>query len=542
MICLLAICGLLGIFGVMSDEVKGESWEIETVDSRGDVGESTSLALDSNDYPHISYYDRTNTALKYAKWTGSEWNIGTVDSEGDVGQYTSIALDANDHAHISYYDVTNQDLKYANWNGNEWIIETVDSGGEVGGYSSIAVDDNGHVHISYYNGTVDLVRMVDALKYAHWDGNSWNIETIDYAADVGRFTSIALDMNGNAHISYIDCNSSFLKYTRWTGSEWDITTITTVNRQQETIQDYGSGTSLALDSDDYPHIVFVDGGFEILKYAKWDGSFWTIENVSFVKQVYLHVSIALDSSNYPHITYFTRNDNTINYARWNGTDWNIVYVDDKAGNTEGGFNSLALDKNDFAHISYFDYNYDDLKYAKLIPSNESLETVVLDEGNIFIHWPELTIGRYETIYIQEVERITPDDNNLTMTVVNSNLNIMETSEPEYERVTDGYPLSEAVLVELYGPEYNVTEYDDYEIQGSNEVETPEIIDEIYNSNGAEQPDKYSNLQENEVSNNAFLWYFLIIAGLNLIIIVILIVILMLVYVRTIPKSQRAPPF
>ncbi|MCX7022714.1 MAG: hypothetical protein NTW26_10675, partial [bacterium] len=43
-------------------------WHIETVDSGGRVGEFTSLALDSNDYPHISYKDNQdgNEALKYA--------------------------------------------------------------------------------------------------------------------------------------------------------------------------------------------------------------------------------------------------------------------------------------------------------------------------------------------------------------------------------------------------------------------------------------------------------------------------------------------
>ena len=46
-------------------------WHIETVDSEGNVGINSSLALDSGGNPHISYYDVTNTALKYAYYDGS---------------------------------------------------------------------------------------------------------------------------------------------------------------------------------------------------------------------------------------------------------------------------------------------------------------------------------------------------------------------------------------------------------------------------------------------------------------------------------------
>ena len=123
-------------------------WCIETVDSDGKVGWGTSIALDTNGYPHISYFDPINDDLKYAKWTGSEWSLETVDSDGSVGWYTSIALDSNGYPHISYYDTTNEKLKYAKRTGSEWSLETVDSDGSVGWYTSIALDSNGYPCIS----------------------------------------------------------------------------------------------------------------------------------------------------------------------------------------------------------------------------------------------------------------------------------------------------------------------------------------------------------------------------------------------------------
>jgi hypothetical protein len=121
------------------------------------VGYATSITLDSFDNPHITYTaarpwvgDEDN--LKYAYWTGENWNIQTVDSEGDVGEYPSIALQ-NNNPHISYYDSTNGNLKYAYWTGENWNIQTVDSEGDVGKYTSIAIDALGNIYISYYDGT-----------------------------------------------------------------------------------------------------------------------------------------------------------------------------------------------------------------------------------------------------------------------------------------------------------------------------------------------------------------------------------------------------
>ncbi|MCU0610715.1 MAG: hypothetical protein MUE60_02870, partial [Candidatus Eisenbacteria bacterium] len=41
------------------------------------------------------------------------WHFQIVDSEGDVGRWTSLALDSSYHPHISYYDHGSGDLRYA---------------------------------------------------------------------------------------------------------------------------------------------------------------------------------------------------------------------------------------------------------------------------------------------------------------------------------------------------------------------------------------------------------------------------------------------
>jgi hypothetical protein len=85
-----------------------------TIDSAGNVGLFTSIAIGTNGNPIISYYDGTNTSLKVAACNNPTCTTSTnltIDSGGDVGAYTSIAIGTNGNPIISYLDATNQDLK-----------------------------------------------------------------------------------------------------------------------------------------------------------------------------------------------------------------------------------------------------------------------------------------------------------------------------------------------------------------------------------------------------------------------------------------------
>jgi hypothetical protein len=91
----------------------GSSWSVQRIDSIGSVGFNPSIAVDSSNNPHISYYAFGATSLKYARWTGSQWIVQTVDSAGDVGLYSSIKILSSGYPVIAYYDATNGDVKYA---------------------------------------------------------------------------------------------------------------------------------------------------------------------------------------------------------------------------------------------------------------------------------------------------------------------------------------------------------------------------------------------------------------------------------------------
>jgi hypothetical protein len=167
---------------------------VDTVSALAD----TSIALDGNGYPHISYYDVQNDDLKYAYKTPGGWVVETVDSAGVVGEYSSLALEATAPytPHIGYYDGTNYNPKYAYKGASGWYSETVDTTYPDGQYTSIALDSDGYPHISHY----DWMWFKD-LKYSYKDAGGWHTVTVDDSL-AGEYAAITLDGDDNPHISY----------------------------------------------------------------------------------------------------------------------------------------------------------------------------------------------------------------------------------------------------------------------------------------------------------------------------------------------------
>jgi len=339
-------------------------WSIQTIDSGGGVGYCPSIAIDSNNHIHISYYFKGN--IKYAKWDGSSWSIQTVASSGGYGVVeTSIKVDTNNNPHIAftYSTSTDCDLKYARWTGTSWDVQTVDSVGYVGADPSLALDKSNNPHIAYRKFDPSDNNN-DRLKYAKWTGSSWNTEIVD-STTAGWQPSIILDKNNYPCIAYYDYTNGYLKYAKWTGSSWSRQTI-------DSTGDTGWSSSIALDTNNYPHISYyhwIDG--DSLKYARWTGSSWSIQTVtspggSFTGK---NTSIRLDSNNYPHIAFSMRNVHDIKYAKWTGSSWSIETIGSTADWSEAV--SIGLDSSGIPHISYMDCDltqpYTELKYAKWVP-------------------------------------------------------------------------------------------------------------------------------------------------------------------------------
>jgi hypothetical protein len=88
----------------------GAGWHLVTVDSRSYVAEDTSIQLDTNGYPHISYSGPDSNSLECAFQDGFGWHLFIIDNTAQRGKYNALALDEFGYSHFVYYDSTAYDL------------------------------------------------------------------------------------------------------------------------------------------------------------------------------------------------------------------------------------------------------------------------------------------------------------------------------------------------------------------------------------------------------------------------------------------------
>jgi hypothetical protein len=239
--------------------LSGSAWLLETVDITGNMGDHTSLAFDLLGQPAIAYHDNTNTSLKYVQDTDGDFSLidetpVTVVNQFDEGHWASLVFDPWNRPMITHWDFTNSDLRFSVQEpGIGWVTATVDSTLTTGWYPSIAIDpDTGFPSIAYYD-TANT-----ALRYAAWDGDAWNLTTLDgfFGIDAGEYPSLAFDpADGNPAIAYYDRSFGNLKLAWHDGSIWRTQTV-------DSVGNVGLSPSLAFNNygSGFPSIAYFNDG------------------------------------------------------------------------------------------------------------------------------------------------------------------------------------------------------------------------------------------------------------------------------------------
>ena len=245
----------------------------------------SSLTLDSEQRPHISYADfgtMSGAKLHYAHWDGASWKSEAIPLNSEiVAYYTSIALDSNDHPSISFYEYRGPRgsgisirLRIVKWNGQIWSVQTIDQQEGSGKFNCIANDAAGRLHIAYANVSAETASM----RYSLWDGQSMSSELVEGFEEakgyVGYSACMALDQSGNPHIAYTDTTKSRLKYATRKDGKWQKQVVDNLSGFG-----YPDRNSIALDSQGQPYIGYFDSGRGVLKVAHLEKDRWMLEIV-----------------------------------------------------------------------------------------------------------------------------------------------------------------------------------------------------------------------------------------------------------------------
>ncbi len=231
-----------------------------------------------------------------------------------------------------------------------WTTETVDKSGRG---VSIAVDRDGNLHVSYVLDTGDI-------KYAFRPSRSSRWFVMDVAHGVpyyghggGAFTRIVVSPDGDPRI----CYTSPVIYASYSAGKWHV--------EKVGVPGGGYACGIAMGLDGNPHLSWYqerDGTEDFylhLKYAALKNGAWLLKTVDFDKATGKWNQLVLDSRGLPHISYSAYAEGQLKYAVFDGKQWNLTTVD--SGGVGMG-NALTLNSKGEAYIVYF--RADELRFAR----------------------------------------------------------------------------------------------------------------------------------------------------------------------------------
>lgn len=386
----------------------GHTWSTNTSSVSGSV-QYPALALDASENPFLIYYDSYNKDLKFAS-TDSQWNIGTYDGysatssgTGQIGKYSSLATNGSS-AYVSYYDAVDRELEMSvgtvstsSGPPSSWTTRTIDTvPANVGQYTSIAVDGSSNYYISYYDVSNKDAEFYSSVTTSTITYDSYGRpvtsssttaaqQTIESANDQGSYSQMAVDSSGYSHVVYYDATNFDLKYATNESGSW-VTEI--VDGSTTSV---GMYMDIAVDDDDFVHISYynITGGGK-LKYATNESGSWQTEFVDSTGLTGQWSSIDVDSTGVVHIAYHYYTGKDLKYATGNYGSWTKTSVD-TTGDV-GLYASLAIDSSDQVHISYYDTTNTDLKYATDSDGDGVFETETVDSS-------ANNVGQYSSIAI-----------------------------------------------------------------------------------------------------------------------------------------------
>jgi len=291
------------------------------------------------------------------------WSITTVDSSKGSGHYCSLAFDRKGHPGIAHYDMQKKNAKYAVRTQLGWVVETIDRRVDTGCFARLAYNRLNEPNIAYsvdsYGPSRD--RPYSGPHFAYKRREAWN--TV-YAFNRGSiwYVSLALDTDDYPHLAYLDRAGGSIQYSQWTGSRWNNETIATLEKIN---YDRALGVSMAISSRNRPMVVYHDPSTGLICATRKTKGSWALETIDREGSPLpagLYCSLALDRRDQPHVSYYMPNQRCLRYARKKShRRWETMTID--RGEDTGQYSSIAVGRSGDPHIAYYNGTDGFIRYA-----------------------------------------------------------------------------------------------------------------------------------------------------------------------------------
>lgn len=351
-------------------------WITELVAEERDFGQWSSLAIDSDNVLHVSFWDEAGANLMYARRRGGhEWEVSTIESGGEVGEYNALALSPHNEPRVAYFDRTRGTVGYARYSAD-------------GGWSISPIRDHLQAHsagppcLAMTAG--DRARILITTEHAFFHAFEQNVDGIFHffgGIDGSPFAgsaALTVDSDERWHVVYNDV-CPFLDCDEGEVSEWITyaTDATTPSRYRPSyfaktplVHVRGSAAAnrvrqpaIALDSVGIVHIVYADREDGILKYLANAGD-WA-QQVLYDESHVCGASMFMDSADHMHVAFTAGGGDSFGtrlmYATNAGGGWATETID--ASTHIGWLTSIAVDGFGQAHITYYDATNRNLRHA-----------------------------------------------------------------------------------------------------------------------------------------------------------------------------------
>jgi hypothetical protein len=307
------------------------------------VGSYPSLAYDSSSNPVIAFYNgvvaEQNLNVARSSNGGASFDIQVVDARtsgsANIGQYPSAATSGNAIG-VSYYDVTNKALKFARWTAaGGWRRFIVDGmagtgscaglSGDYGKYSKLAFTSTGTPVIAYQaNGALRLAYAANALTSSTY---TWTCLSID-SGGANRGEGIDMVLSSDApQIAHFDSSAGSVRYV---ASSVAVTAPSFASGSFSAEVVAGTGTtsnivtipSFKINALGTRYIAFYSANFQALALANKSptAGAWTVEYIdqpgaaggSYQSAAGQYASLLINTSGYPMAFYRSR-ENYLKY-------------------------------------------------------------------------------------------------------------------------------------------------------------------------------------------------------------------------------------